>query len=188
MKTKDTIYLKAIADRVQKIMDLIDLDVAGFAELFKKSTSHIYGILNLTRKLSEEFAKEIGEKLEFDGAKIFNLNAKIPNSIGKSVAIKEFKNAYKDNPEYFLSTKSDRSINTFVNEILLNSDFLKEGYKYLSEVTEYCKTVLNREFSDDRLSKALQYSVKINRLKATKKPIKLKNGEFGTRSVYVYYL
>lgn len=188
MTTKNTEYSQAIAQRILTIMKIIDLDFAGFAEFFGRSTSHVYGILNGTRPLSEVFAREIGEKLEFDGAKIFNLNAKIPSSISKAEYLIQFKSEHRDNPEYFLSTKSKRSPNSFVSEVLLKSDCFEEGYKYLSEITEYCKTELNREFVDDQLSKALQYAVKTGILKFKKKPIKLVNGGFGKRLVDVYYL
>ncbi|WP_196939932.1 hypothetical protein [Sphingobacterium pedocola] len=169
-------------------MNITDLDIAGFAEFFKKSTSHIYGILNHTRPLSEVFATEIGEKLNFDGTKIFNLNTRIPSSISKSDMLIKFKADHKHNPEYFLSSKSDRSANTFVTEILTKSDCFADGYKYLKEIKQYCKAELNREFIEDQLTKALQYAVRTNKLKSTKKPIKLKNGKFGTREVDVYFL
>jgi plasmid maintenance system antidote protein VapI len=181
-------YSEAIADRIKEIMRIIDLDVAGVAELFGKSTSHIYGIINGTRPLSESFAREIGEKLGFDGSKIFNLTSKIPSYISNSEALSLFKKEYKENPEYFLSTKAKRSTNSFVNDILLKSDCFSDGYKYLYEITEYCENELNTVFVGDKLSKALQYSVKQNTLKSTKKPIKLKNGKLGKRLVDVYYL
>lgn len=180
-------YSKAIAERVLTIMKMTDLDVAGFAEMFKKSTSHIYGILNSTRPLSDSFAKEIGDKLGFEGAKIFNLNAKIPIMISKSNHLSKFKIEHKDNPEYFLSTKSKRSNNSFITEILVKSDCFRDGYKYLSEIKEYCLKEFEREFINDQLSKALQYTVKLGLLKSAKKPIKLKNGNTGNRMLDVYF-
>lgn len=187
MGTKNREYSIAIANRIITIMNITDLDIAGFAEFFSKSTSHIYGILNGTRPLSEAFASEIGKKLGFDGTKIFNLNSRIPNSISKSESLIKFKGDHKHNPEYFLSSKSERSPNSFVTEILIKSDCFADGYKYLNEIKGYCKKILNREFVDDQLSKALQYAVRTNKLKSTKKPIKLKSGGFGTREVDVYF-
>ena|SRR5690606_1610864 len=189
MNIKSTEYSQAVAKRVQMIMEIIDLDVAGFAEFLNRHTSHIYGILNLTRKLSEVLAKEIGEKLEFDGSKIFNLNTKIPITISRAELLIRFKAEHKDNPEYFISKKSKRSANTFVSEVLLKSDYFDNGYKYLSEITEYCSKVLNREFVGDQLSKALQYAVKTGTLQSAKKPIKLKRKDsYGSRLVDVYYV
>lgn len=181
-------YSKAIAERIKDIMIIIDLDVAGIAELFGKSTSHIYGIINGTRPLSESFAKEIGEKLGFDGSKIFNLKSRIPTSISKSESLMIFKANYKHNPEYYLSTKFKRSTNTFIVDVLLKSDCFNDGYKYLNEITEYCQLELNKKFIDDQLSKALQYAVKKGVLRSEKRPIKLKNGGFGKRLVDVYFL
>lgn len=188
MGTKDREYSIAIANRIITIMNITDLDIAGFAEFFDMSTSHIYGILNGSRVLSEAFAAKIGKKLGFDGSKIFNLNSTIPNSISKAEALIKFKKEHKDNPEYFLSSKTERSPDSFVTEILIKSECFTEGYKYLSEITDYCKKILNREFIGDQLSKALMYAVQTDKLKSTKKPIKLKNGEYGTRLVNVYYL
>lgn len=179
-------YSKSIADRILLIMKIADLDVAGFAEFFKKSTSHIYGILNTTRPLSDSFAKEIGDKLGFEGTKIFNLNIKLPQTI-KSSQLSKFKIEHKDNPEYFLSTKSKRSNNSFITEMLLKSDCFTDGYKYLNEIKEYCSKELDKEFISDQLSKALQYTVKLGLLKSTKKPIRLKNGNNGKRMVDVYF-
>lgn len=188
MEGKSKEYLIAIANRIKTIMDITDLDVAGFAEFLNKSTSHIYGILNQNRTVSESFATEIGNKLDFDGARIFNLNSRIPSSISKSDLLIKFKANHKHNPEYFLSSKSDRSANTFITEILVKSDCFADGYKYLKEIRKYCAEQLNREFIDDQLTKALQYAVSTKKLKFKKKPILLKNGGFGKRQVDVYYL
>lgn len=63
-------YSESIAKRIKSIMIMSDLDIAGFAEFFEKSTSHIYGILNKTRPLSESFSTEIGQKFDFGGTKV----------------------------------------------------------------------------------------------------------------------
>lgn len=69
MRNLEQDYSKAIAERVKAIMVICNLDIAGFAEFYGKSTSHIYGIINGTRSLSESFALDIGKKLGFDGSK-----------------------------------------------------------------------------------------------------------------------
>ena len=188
MSAKNIAYSKDIAQRILTIMEIIDLDIAGFAEFFNKSTSHIYGILNGTRPLSETFAVEIGKKLNFEGNKIFNLNSNLPTSISKCEALVKFKAEHRDNSEYFLSSKSDRSINLFVNDVLIKSGYFDSDYKYLSTIKDYCKIHLNKVFFGDKLSKALQYTVKTGKLKSMKKPIQLKNGGYGKREVDAYYL
>lgn len=74
-----------------------------------------------------------------------------------------------------------------MTEVLLKSDCFKNGYKYLSEIREYCENNLNKEFNNDQLSKALQYTVKQGLLKSEKKALKLKNGNYGVRQVDVYF-
>ncbi len=180
-------YRLLIAERVRRIMEIIDLDVPGFAEFLDKSSPHIYGISNGSRPLSEALAKEIGEFLEFDGMKIFNLNSPIPKDIRRVDKLIHFKKENKDNPEYFLSQKPARSVDTFILEVLIKTGFFDNGPKYLSETTKFCKEELNREFVDDELTKGLVYAVKKNILKSEKRSIKLKNGGLGVRQVDVYY-
>lgn len=121
------------------------------------------------------------------GAKILNLNVTIPSSISKAEAVINFKRENKDNPEYFLHGKTDRSIDVFVSEILAKSDFLKIP-RYLNEIESYIETEFQKIYIDDQLSKALRYAVTKKTLKSEKKPIKLKNGDFGKRLLDVYWV
>ncbi|MEA5405578.1 hypothetical protein VB776_21740 [Arcicella sp. DC2W] len=187
MKEENIEYSEKIANKLRRLMEIIDLEVPGFAEFLDKSPSHLYGILNGSRFLSESFAREIGDKLGFDGMKIFNLNSNIPNYVNKSEALIRFKNDNKKNVEYFLSAKSKRSIDSFINEVLLNSGLFNDGYKYLKEITNYCKEELNREFQQDELSKGLRYAVSKGVLKSMKRPILLNDGSLGSRMVDVYF-
>lgn len=187
LKDKDSEYSKTIIERLRQIMESIDLDTPGFAAFLEKSVPHIYGILNGSRELSEVLAREIGRKLEFDGARIFNINSPIPISINRSKILITFRAENRDNFEYFSSTRSKRSINTFIKEVLVKSTCFDDGYKYLSEITKFCLIELNRKFIGDELSKALQYACEIKILKSIKKPIKKQNGKLGLREVNVYF-
>ncbi|MCA5004054.1 hypothetical protein [Sphingobacterium bovistauri] len=187
MKPDRNNYSTQISKRLQLIMSIIDLNIVGLAEFLNHSTSHIYGILNQTRPLSDILASELGKKLNFDGSKIFNLNSRIPRSINKSEELIKFKKENAHNKEYFISLNSNRSSNTFVLEVLIKSDYLNNGYKYLNEIRDFCEIEMKRVFVRDQLSKALQYAVKIGRLKSVKKNIKLKNGNYGSRKVDVYF-
>lgn len=187
MKSDRNSYSTQISKKLLLIMTITDLDIAGFAEFLNRSASHIYGILNQTRPLSDNLASELGKKLNFDGSKIFNLNSRIPNTIDKSEELIKFKKDNAHNEEYFISSKSSRSSNTFVIEVLIKSGYFNNGYKYLYEIKEYCEKELKRIFVKDQLSKALQYAVKIDQLKSVKKNIKLRNGNYGSRKVDVYF-
>ncbi|UTA67275.1 hypothetical protein [Emticicia sp. 21SJ11W-3] len=187
MKEENIAYAEKIAYRLRRIMEIIDLDVPGFADFLDKSTPHLYGILNGSRPLSESLAREIGDKLGFDGIKIFNLNSNIPNYINRSEPLLRFKNDNKKNVEYFLSSKSKRSIDSFINEVLIKSGFFDNRYKYLKEITTYCQEELSREFRKDELSKGLRYAVFKGVLKSMKRPILLNDGSLGSRKVDVYF-
>lgn len=168
-------------------MEITDLDLQGFAEFLNKSSAHLYGILNGTRPLSESLAKEIGDKLGFEGTRIFNLNASIPQYIIRAESLTKFKADNRDNAEYFLSTKPGRSIDTFISEVLLKSSFLNDCPRYLKEITRYCKETLHREFRKDELSKGLRYAVDKGLLKSAKKPLLRNDGSLGNRMVDVYF-
>lgn len=84
-------------------------------------------------------------------------------------------------PEYFLSTKNDRSIDSFISEILIRSNFLTTP-RYLNEIELFIKTEYNKTFIGDQLSKALRYSVRKGVLMSEKRPIRLTNGEWRSTS------
>ncbi|OJZ05787.1 hypothetical protein [Sphingobacterium sp. 40-24] len=180
-------YSEALADRLRDIMKILGMTVSGFAEFIGRDSSHIYGILNLTRPFSDSFAVHIGIKLGINGAKVLNLNIDIPQTVSKAETVVTFKKEYKNVPEYFLSTKTDRSIDSFILEVLVKSNFLKTP-RYLNEIELFVKSKYNKTFIGDQLSKALRYSVKKGVLASEKRPIRLTNGNFGKRQVDVYWL
>ena len=187
MLDQDETYNKKLAQRLSQIMNILDMTHVGFAEFVERDVSHIYGITNKSRPFNDTLAEHIGKKLEIKGAKILNLNVTIPSSIAKTEAVINFKRDNKDNPEYFLHSKTDRSIDAFVSEVLIKSDFLKEP-RYLNEIESYIETEFQKSYIDDQLSKALRYAVTKKTLKSEKKAIKLKNGNLGKRLVDVYWI
>lgn len=187
MNTEHEAYNKEVIKRVLLIMEIVDLTVDGFAAFVEREPSHIYGVLNGSRSLSESLALKIGKRLGFNGAKIFKLSSEMPSNISKSDILIQFKKDNKENLKYFQSSATERSINAFILEILLKEGFLKEP-QYLRDIEIYSKDILKRTFVGDQLSKALRYAVKVGKLKSKKAPIKLKDGGFGTRQVDVYYL
>ncbi|RKE55903.1 hypothetical protein [Sphingobacterium detergens] len=187
MTNQDKTYNERLANRLREIMNILGMTVSGFAEFIGRDSSHIYGILNLTRPFSHALAEDIGKKLNVNGSKILNLNVPVSQTIAKTESVHEFKKDKRNNPEYFSSTLTDRSIDLFISRILIKSDFLKEP-RYLSEIELFIKSEYNKTFIGDQLSKALRYSVKKGVIKSTKKPIKLKNGGVGKRLVDVYWV
>lgn len=49
MKIPDKTYNERLAKRLREIMNILGMTVSGFAEFIGRDSSHIYGILNLTR-------------------------------------------------------------------------------------------------------------------------------------------
>ncbi|MDR2284874.1 MAG: hypothetical protein LBE37_16790 [Sphingobacterium sp.] len=168
-------------------MNHLGLTVAGFAIFIDRETSHIYGILNVSRDFSDALAEHIGKLTGIKGATIKNINTDIPSSISKCDKIVEFRKSHKDNKEYFLNTKTDRSIDAFISDILVKANFLKTP-RYLSEIEEFIASKYDKNFSKDKLSKALRYAVSKETLKSEKRTIKLQNGNFGKRLVDVYWI
>lgn len=187
MTIPDKTYNERLANRLREIMNILGMTVAGFAEFIGRDSSHIYGILNLTRSFSHALAEDIGKKLNVNGSKILNLNVPVSQSIAKTESVHEFKKDKRNNPEYFSSTLTDRSIDLFISRILIKSPFLKEP-RYLKEIELYVCSEYKKVFTNDQLSKALRYSVKKGILKSDKRPIKLKSGDLGKRLVDVYWV
>jgi len=187
MTDQSKTYSEALAERLRDIMNILGMTVSGFAEFIGRDSSHIYGILNLTRPFSDSFAVHIGNKLGINGAKVLNLNIAIPQSVSRTETVITFKKENKNVPEYFLSTKNDRSIDSFISEILIKSEFLMTP-RYLNEIELFIESEYNKTFIGDQLSKALRYSVKKGILISEKRPIRLTNGNLGKRKVDVYWL
>lgn len=187
MTNQTNTYSQQMAIRLRQIMNHLGLTVAGFAVFIDRETSHIYGILNVSRDFSDALAEHIGRLTGIKGATIKNINTEIPASISKCDKIVEFRKSHKDNKEYFLNTKTDRSIDAFISDNLVKAKFLKTP-KYLFEIEEFVASEYDKNFSKDKLSRALRYAVSKQTLKSEKRPIKLKNGNFGKRLVDVYWI
>lgn len=186
MTNQTNIYSQEMAIRLRQIMNHLGLTVAGFAVFIERDSSHIYGILNVSRDFSDTLAEHIGKLTGIKGATIKNINTEIPPSISKCEKIVEFRKNYRTNPEYFLNTKTDRSIDAFVCDVLAITDFLKTP-KYLNEIEKFVELEYDKTFVDDSLSKALRYAATKGILLKDKKPIILKSGKYGKRMLDIYW-
>lgn len=109
MTNQNKTYNEHLAGRLQEIMNILGMTVSGFAEFIGRDSSHIYGILNITRPFSHALAENIGKKLNINGSKILNLNVPVSQGIAKTESVHEFKKDKRNNAEYFSSTLTDRS-------------------------------------------------------------------------------
>ncbi|GAA4331461.1 hypothetical protein GCM10023149_37300 [Mucilaginibacter gynuensis] len=181
----DDDYKHEIANRIKYIMVISGLEIIGLSKFTGISDSHIYSILNKRRILTNKVANRIGEKFNFDGKLIFNLNIEIPNSIAKSATLKKFLEDNKLNYYYFLSNRAERKGRLFIENILLGSDFF-ENPKFTWEVSEEC-VKYGRHFSSNEINGHLKYLVVKKLLKSKKAKIKLRNGKEGARMVDVFW-
>jgi len=184
-KSPDPNYSEALADRLRYIMETIGLELPGFALFIGKSESHVYSLLSGRRGITNDIAKDLGSKLEFDGSKIFKLNQPIPSSIINGKYLNNFKQQYINNPEYFVSTKIDRKLSYYVQFELVNTD-LFDSPRYVWEVNDVCRK-FGKVFKSDTLSKILKHLVTKGVLQSKKEPIKLRNGSYGSRKVDVFF-
>ncbi|MCX2477171.1 hypothetical protein OQZ33_22750 [Pedobacter sp. MC2016-05] len=167
------------------ILKLCDLEVSGFSQLVGKSESHIYGVVNGSRPLSNSFANQIGAILNFDSGVIFNLNRPLP-SLLESDKLIDFRRKYSNNLEYFISKRNEQSIDFFLVNVLIPSEFM-EDKRSVSEIRIHSREVYKKEFSSEELSKGLRYAVKKGHLKTTKKEIVKSSGTKGIRMVDVFW-
>lgn len=184
-KINDDLYNKEISKRIALIIEYTNLEILGFAKFIDVSKDIIYSILSERRILSNKIAKTIGEKLNFDGHIIFNLNVLIPETIKSSEKLILFKKANKHNLNYFVSTWNDKKLSTIIKTKLINRLFFEE-HKYTWEVTNELKKYV-RDINPDLINKQLKYLAETGELKSDKALLKLRNGSYGVREVDIYF-
>ncbi len=179
-------YNSSLSKRFKLILELCDLEVSGFAQLTGRSESHIYGIINGSRRLSSSFASKIGTILDFESMKIFDLNKSLPITFD-SINLIDFRRKHQANSEYFISKRKEKSIDYFIVNILIPSTYLK-NQRSVAEIRSYSREVYKKEFSSEELSKGLTYAVKKGLLKVLKKKIIRFNGTIGKRTIDFFYV
>jgi len=166
-------------------MTYAGLEISGFAEFTQISESHIYAILNGTRKLTGEVADQIGVKFELDGWKILQLDYKIPINIRKSPLLIKFYTENSSVTEYFIAKNNATKTSYFIENTLINEGFFRSP-KYVWQILEACKEA-KKNISSKILSQTLLYLVEQGKLKKSKQFLLRKDGSFTkTRLVYVF--
>lgn len=184
-KKTNTKYSKVLSDRINELIRLSELETSGFAEYTGVSESHVYAILNGTRKLTRKTADKIAEGFNLKGLQLLNLDYKITSKNRNTQKLNKFYSEYKGVKDYFTNTKAERSAAYFFEHELLKTKLFTKAVS-ISEVRDVCKAS-GRNYESKKISQILKYLVKKNILKSKKKPIRLKSGKPGTRIVDVFY-
>lgn len=178
-------YRTLVIKRIQKIIEMSGLELSGFAVFVHISESHLYAILNGNREVTEDVAERIGAAFNIKGGKILRLNYKIPSKLKKSNELNNFYEQNRNISSYFVDTRSARKDSYYIENELLQSGVFDEPI-YIWEIRNYCESK-GKKYSSKRLSQILEYMYKTNRLRRDKRPIKLRNGGYGKKKVYVYF-
>lgn len=186
MKVGETIEYKGLlCGRVSELLEHSGLEIEGFAEYLHISSSHMYALLNGTRELTEEIANRIGSAFNITGANILRANYRIPKKLKRSKELNNFYDKNKSVKSYFRNTRIERKDSFFIENEIRNSKLLNEP-TYIWELKEYCESK-GRKYSSKQLSQILNYMVIRKVLKKKKEPLKLRDGEYGSRMVDVFY-
>lgn len=184
-KANNSSSSNTFTERLERLMNLSGLEIAGFAEFTGVSESHIYALLNGTRELTIEIADKIALGFNFKGWQLLKLDYKLTNTVRKAPILLKFYKENKGVHDYFITTRDDRKAAYFIENELLISDLFDKPV-YVWEVREAC-AASGRKYTSKRVSQILNYLVSTKKLKSKKKPIKLKNGAVGTRIVDVFF-
>lgn len=184
-KRNEQVYKEEIIQRVQKLMDATGLEVPGFADYLTISDSHLYAILNGTRDLTVDVAEKIGAAFDLKGSQILRINYRISITLKKSESLNNFCDENKDVHSYFISNRIERKDSYYIETVVLNSGLFNSPI-YIWELREYFKSK-EKKYTSKRLSQILNYMVVKGILKSKKRPLKLRNGEYGNRSVDVFF-
>lgn len=185
MSNTNVSYNDIIIDRLQLILQYTGLEIPGFSEFTGVSESHLYALLNGTKKLTGTTADKIGNKIGIPGWKILQLDYEISDSISKHPEVVKFYKTYKGVKDYFTDSRNQGTQSYYLEYILLNTDFFKKE-RYVWEVVDECKKS-NRKYKSKDISQALHYLTTKGMLNKTKRQFKSKDGSFKDRMVYVFF-
>lgn len=174
-----------IGNRLRLIMEYLGLEIAGFEEFSSISSSHLYAILNGTRRLTGEIANKLGERIGLEGWKILHVDYEISANIRHHLNVIKFYKEYKSVPDYFIDTVDDRKKSHFINQLAKLSSFFDQE-RYVWEVNEVCKEA-GRKYHSKELSQILRVLCDKGILNREKRQYKSKTGLQKDRLVWVYF-
>lgn len=187
MEDNSTItYKKGVAERIRLIMEIIELEIDGFAEFTQISKSHIYALLTAKKTLTPQTADKIGKCINLVGSHILKIDYPIPGSIRKVPAVKDFHETYKNNPEYFTKTKGKGSISYFFEHTLFSTTLFDSPVN-VGEIKQACSD-FGLELSSKKVSQVVNYLVIRKKLVKETRELKKLNGQVGTREVGYFSL
>ena len=187
MQNLNMSYNVAIIERLQLILQYSGLEIPGFSEFTGISESHLYALLNGTKKLTGKIADKIGDKIGISGWKILQLDYEISPAIRKNNELIKFYKSFKEVNDYFIDTQDKRKQSYYIEHVLLKTNFFDDK-KYVWQVLEKCVEA-NRQYSSKDLSQILNHLVKKEILNKEKRQYKSKDDVFSlkNRMVYVFY-
>lgn len=177
-------YNAAIIARLQLIMDYTGLEISGFSEFTGVSESHLYALLNGTKKLTGTIADKIGSKIGIPGWKILQLDYEISNTIRKHPELVKFYKTHKDVKDYFTDSRDKRKQSYYLEYVLLNTNFF-EKERYVWEVLDECEKV-GRKYKSKDVSQTLNHLTKKGKMNKAKRQFRSRDGSFKNRMVYVF--
>jgi len=183
-KKNNSDYSKAISLRIKTILSLSGLEISGFAELTNISESHLYAIINGTRKLTRYSANKIAQRFNIKVSQLLNPKFEITSEIGNSKLLAKFYDEYKLVPGFFQKTRNERKKSHYIESELLKNHFFDSPVS-VSDVKAACDEA-GKKYNSKQISQILNYLVSTKKLEKGKMPVKLKSAKSGTRIISVF--
>ncbi|MGE9311078.1 helix-turn-helix transcriptional regulator [Niabella sp. CJ426] len=177
-------YTQFISTRLEELMKLAGLTVAGLARFINISEPYMHSLINGNRQLTAELANRAGSLFNIDGANILRPAYRLPKSAKKSKYLSNFYDENKNVTSYF-STHYEQKPAFYIENELYHTDIFDSPI-YIWELRDHC-VANNKKYSSKQLSQILNYMVDRGLLKKKKRSIKLKNGSYGKRKVDVFF-
>jgi plasmid maintenance system antidote protein VapI len=184
-KDEQSNYLALLSERVLLLLKNSGLTITGLSEITNISESHIYALINGNRTLTETIANQLGRPFKLQGWQLIRLDYEIPNNFDKVANLINFRKEFTGNFEYFSETKNNTKTSYFIEYEFLKYPIFNQPV-YLWEIIENLNSI-EKQYPSKELSQILHYLVTKNKLVSEKRPLKLRNGGFGSRIVDVFF-
>lgn len=165
-------------------MDKAGLQLVALAEFTGISESHLYGILNGTKKLTGPVADQIATKFNMQGWQLLHLEYALPRSLNTIQELQEFYEEYRHARNFFTHEIKLKPA-TQIEQLLLNGNFLNQK-RSIAEILAHCKAH-GLNLNSKQLSQHLHYLGQKSLLQKEKQKITLKDGSLGNRLIDVFW-